>query len=113
MVTSQMKELSMRSLRWIIAIGIFILFLIPVHAAIDLTGIGTRAQSMGGNFRSIADDYSAMFWNPAGLAFQDGVRLGFSTTVVDQSSTFRAASSPLYMNEFSGNSSSTAEPHTP
>jgi long-chain fatty acid transport protein len=109
MVTSQMKELSMRSLRWIIAIGIFILFLIPVHAAIDLTGIGTRAQSMGGNFRSIADDYSAMFWNPAGLAFQDGVRLGFSTTVVDQSSTFRVASSPLYMNEFSGNLSSTAE----
>jgi long-subunit fatty acid transport protein len=109
MTVNQMKELSMRFLRWIFPIGIFILLLIPVRAAIDLTGIGTRAQSMGGNFRSIADDYSAMFWNPAGLAFQDGVRLGFSTTVVDQSSTFRVAESPLYMNDISGHSSPAAE----
>ena len=87
----------MRPLRWMISIGMFVLPVVPVHAAIDLTGIGTRAQSMGGNFRSIADDYSAMFWNPAGLAFQEGNHLGFSMTIVDQSSTFRVAPSPLYM----------------
>ena len=75
------------------------LFLMYAHlfAAIDLTGIGTRAQSMGGNFRSIADDYSAMFWNPAGLAFQNGSHLGFSMTLVKQTSSFLAESSPLYL----------------
>lgn len=30
--------------------------------------VGPRAIAMGGAFSSIADDYSALFWNPAGLA---------------------------------------------
>lgn len=29
--------------------------------------IGARASGMGGAFSSVADDYSAFFWNPAGL----------------------------------------------
>ena len=31
-------------------------------------GIGSRAQSMGGAYIGVADDYSASFYNPAGLA---------------------------------------------
>ncbi len=31
-------------------------------------GVGSRAQSMGGAYIGVADDYSATFWNPAGLA---------------------------------------------
>lgn len=31
-------------------------------------GIGARAAGMGGAFVSLADDGSALFWNPAGLA---------------------------------------------
>ena len=31
-------------------------------------GIGARAMSMGGAFTAVADDASAVFWNPAGLA---------------------------------------------
>ena len=31
-------------------------------------GIGARAAGMGGAFVSLADDASAVFWNPAGLA---------------------------------------------
>ena len=31
-------------------------------------GVGLRAQSMGGAYIGVADDYSATFWNPAGLA---------------------------------------------
>jgi long-subunit fatty acid transport protein len=31
-------------------------------------GIGTKAISMGGAFVAIADDYTATYWNPAGLA---------------------------------------------
>ena len=30
--------------------------------------IGTRAQGMGGAFVGVADDASAVYWNPAGLA---------------------------------------------
>jgi hypothetical protein len=32
-------------------------------------GVGAKALSMGGAFTSIADDTSAMYWNPAGLAY--------------------------------------------
>lgn len=31
-------------------------------------GVGARAQGMGGTFVAVADDPSAIFWNPAGLA---------------------------------------------
>jgi len=31
-------------------------------------GVGARASSMGGAFVSVADDASAVFWNPAGIA---------------------------------------------
>jgi long-subunit fatty acid transport protein len=30
-------------------------------------GIGTKAQAMGNAFTGVADDYSAIYWNPAGL----------------------------------------------
>lgn len=33
------------------------------------TGVGTRGRAMGGAFRAIADDWSAAYYNPAGLAF--------------------------------------------
>jgi len=35
---------------------------------LNLNGIGARAVAMGGAFVGLADDYSAIFWNPAGLA---------------------------------------------
>jgi long-subunit fatty acid transport protein len=31
-------------------------------------GVGSRALSMGGAYIGVADDYTAVFWNPAGLA---------------------------------------------
>jgi len=77
-----------------------------VFTASDLTGIGTRAQSMGGNFRSIADDYSAMFWNPAGLAFQTGSEIGFSMTLVNQTLSYFPAPSPLYQERSQNNPAS-------
>src|SRR5262245_11642446 len=32
------------------------------------SGVGVRAQGMGGAFTAVADDASAWWWNPAGLA---------------------------------------------
>src|SRR5919108_4539707 len=50
-------------------------FLILVLAAFPVSthaqtfgGIGTRAEGMGGAFVAVADDASAAYWNPAGIA---------------------------------------------
>jgi long-subunit fatty acid transport protein len=38
------------------------------QAVDNFSGVGVRAMGMGGAFVGIADDFSAMYWNPAGLA---------------------------------------------
>jgi len=47
----------------------------PVGAAVAggfaLAGVGAKALAMSGAFRAIADDWSAMYWNPAGLVGQE------------------------------------------
>lgn len=42
-------------------------FSISVHAQ-TFGGVGTRAAGMGGAFVAVADDASAVYWNPAGIA---------------------------------------------
>ena len=34
----------------------------------SFSGIGARAMGMGGAYISVSDDFSGLFWNPAGLA---------------------------------------------
>lgn len=43
-------------------------------------GVGPRAIAMGGAFTSIANDASAMYWNPAGIAYIDLNQVVFSQT---------------------------------
>ena len=40
-------------------------------------GLGTRAQAMGGAFIGLADDWTAIYWNPAGLTQLKGAGFGF------------------------------------
>jgi long-chain fatty acid transport protein len=50
----------------------FVLFFPSKRAAADglyIQSLGTRALSLGGAFLGLADDWSAVYWNPAGLAF--------------------------------------------
>ncbi|MHB1687298.1 MAG: PorV/PorQ family protein [Ignavibacteriaceae bacterium] len=41
-------------------------------------GIGPRAISMGGAFSSISNDVSAIYWNPAGIAYSDQFQAMFT-----------------------------------
>ncbi|KPL08318.1 hypothetical protein AMJ86_01010 [bacterium SM23_57] len=41
-------------------------------------GVGARAIGMGGAFVSMADDASAMYWNPAGIALLQGAEAFFN-----------------------------------
>jgi len=51
-----------------------------------LSGVGSRATAMGGAFRGLSDDPTAMYWNPAGLAFQDGNSVALGGTFILPSS---------------------------
>jgi len=44
--------------------------------AIFQSGFGARALGMGGAFVAIADDYSATYWNPAGVTRATSIYLG-------------------------------------
>ena len=52
-------------------------------------GVGSRAQSMGGAYIGVSDDYSATFWNPAGLAQMK--RLEFTGGIVNTNYSNNAA----------------------
>ena len=43
-------------------------------------GVGPRAIAMGGAFSAIANDASAIYWNPAGIASTDQIQALFSYT---------------------------------
>ncbi len=55
-------------------------------------GIGARAAAMGGAYTSVADDGTALHWNPAGLSRVDGHRLTLSHVSWLQGVTYNSAS---------------------
>ncbi|MCX6560460.1 MAG: outer membrane protein transport protein [Candidatus Aminicenantes bacterium] len=44
---------------------------------LNLNGLGSRAISMGGAYVGLANDFSSLFWNPAGLAHIRNKTFGF------------------------------------
>lgn len=60
-----------------------------------LTGVGSRATSMGGAFRGLSDDPSAMFWNPAGLGFMNENSISIGGTFILPSATWDPTGTPL------------------
>jgi hypothetical protein len=68
-----------------------VLFVLPALSdAQTFGGVGTRAEGMGSAFVAIADDASAVYWNPAGMATGATFDLQFSTGD-------SAAGSPLFV----------------
>ncbi len=53
----------------------------PRSGAQTFGGIGVRAEGMGGAFVAVADDASAVYWNPAGIA--TGSTFDFQISRVD------------------------------
>ena len=45
--------------------------------AYEWGGLGSRAQAMGGAYIGAADDWTAMYWNPAGLTRAHGLQVQF------------------------------------
>jgi hypothetical protein len=68
-----------------LSMGIAIVLLLTagaVHADFLETELGARAMGMGGAFVAVADDVTALHWNPAGLAGPQGFQFfGMRTSV--------------------------------
>ncbi|MDH4069558.1 MAG: PorV/PorQ family protein [Ignavibacteria bacterium] len=59
--------------------------------------VGARALGMGGAFVAVADDASAMFWNPAGIAqnYQAEAMFSHSQWIADINFNYGGVTSPL------------------
>ena len=64
-------------------------------SGVALTGIGARATVLSGAYRGIANDWSAMYWNPAGLTNIQGMHFGFSSEILFLKGKY-TAKSPVF-----------------
>ncbi|MDI6776055.1 MAG: outer membrane protein transport protein [Syntrophales bacterium] len=65
----------------------FFTFELARASGMYVEGVGTRAMTMGGAFTGLADDSSAVHWNPSGLAQLKGA--GFAASLYTMSSFLR------------------------
>jgi len=65
----------------VFALVLFFSFTLSWGSGFGVSSIGFKATGMGGAFRGLADDWSASFWNPAGLAAMDHSEFHFSFSV--------------------------------
>jgi long-chain fatty acid transport protein len=75
----------MRFRNLVISFFLFFLLIFPLKAyssGLTPSGVGAKALSLGGAFRGLADDWSAAFWNPAGLGFQTKSEVNISFMVL-------------------------------
>ena len=56
---------------------------------LNLNSLGSRAGAMGGAFVGLANDFSAVYWNPAGLGFFTARTFGFYGTDIVPSGSYK------------------------
>ena len=56
---------------------------------LNLNGLGARMVAMGGAFVGLADDFSAVMWNPAGLAQLNSTTFGLSGDIIIPNGTYQ------------------------
>jgi hypothetical protein len=61
--------MNMKNLLFFVCIYFSVLTVCADSPFVTTDGVGTRALGLGNNYTALASDYSAVFWNPAGLAF--------------------------------------------
>jgi len=81
----------MKTTRVIFSVLVFlsVLKITALANGLNLNSLGSKALSMGGAFVGLADDFSAIYWNPAGMARFDRKYFGFYGTDVIPSGTYR------------------------
>lgn len=90
-----MKEDKMKKGKMFFSLVVFIALLGSQALAngLNLNSLGTKALTMGGAFVGLADDFSALYWNPAGIAQFNKKYFGFYGTDIIPSGTFKFAPS--------------------
>jgi long-chain fatty acid transport protein len=63
---------------------------------LNLNSLGTRAMSLGGAFVGLADDFTSVFWNPAGLAGIRTATFGVAGADIIPSGTYNLTVPPPY-----------------
>jgi long-chain fatty acid transport protein len=66
---------------------------------LNLNGFGGRATAMGGAYVSLANDFTAVFWNPAGLALLKQPTFGLAGDVLIPSATYDLGSFSMETNK--------------
>ena len=87
----------MKKLKWILIIVASVFFLNSMVMAngLNLNGFGAKAVAMGGAFVGLADDYTAIHWNPAGIAHFGKKTFGFSGELLIPNNTYKLEMGPL------------------
>jgi long-chain fatty acid transport protein len=81
---------------YLFVVGFVLLFNSNVLAnGLNLNSLGSKALTMGGAFVGLADDYSAIFWNPAGIAQFKEKYIGFYGTDIIPSGSYAFSLGPL------------------
>ncbi|MBK8660762.1 MAG: outer membrane protein transport protein [Ignavibacteriales bacterium] len=63
-----------------------------VAGGFQLNEHGAKAMAMGGAFAGLANDLSAFYFNPAGLAFMNGINVSAGTALIAPTGSFRGPS---------------------
>lgn len=85
---------SKRNSSVLVAVAVLALPTLAWGSGFALFEHGNRAMAMGGAFTAVADDLSAMYWNPAGMSFQEreGLEVMAGATFITAGQEFEGAS---------------------
>jgi hypothetical protein len=67
----------------------------------NLTGAGARAEGLGGAFIGLADDATAISWNPAGLTQLERPEASIVTRIISEKTSYKDDIDPSYNTEVS------------
>jgi hypothetical protein len=82
-------------MRTLVLFPVLLLLASPASIGAQTFGdIGTRAEGMGTAFVAVADDASAVYWNPAGIA--NGSIFDLQVSVAKGSTVFVGATLPVF-----------------